>query len=574
MKYELINESLHEATPTVLKVLRVFWAAVQNILMGGVVYGYAALGPLLHENDRKGGAGLSTKYCQVMFFVAVSVSCITPLLAGAVLDAVGPRWTSVFFSMIFSFGCHIFAHSERISFGLFIPGMMLMAFAGPGINVAANYTVAYFPECGVLVSSILSISFHLSFLVFFLIDEIWKADRKLYAAGMDPSDDDGYKYIFENYSFICAGSVIISLVIHSSVETTYMRIKEGTGDEADETAEQEEKRIAEKESENEEERKRERNAQSILSRTLAENKAAGETAGPPAIAPLTQQDQRIIDLDELHIKIVAGSDAITPFDQYRGLTLNEKLCSAAFIRLAIFFSMSTFWVNFYIGTMEAALGDSMIVPYNVHPLYALQFTVVMAFGFLFIPVFNWMRDTLGRFTFSVVLVTIALISVFWDICLMWNTEESLVPTFICYALMRSAIFCFIYPYTQDVFGPEYRDVLVGVLFLISGAMGLIQVPLALFADGTCANRASDVMFSDCNEGHWEYVNLAKCFCTIYYFYFAYINWTERRHYYMAMSIKNEDEEGDTDKGRPESSLDKDAKRMSSYGATEAEIELR
>ena len=46
------------------------------------------------------------------------------------------------------------------------------------------------------------------------------------------------------------------------------------------------------------------------------------------------------------------------YSRHRDSTLSEKLSSHAFQRLALFFAMTCFTVNFYIGTVEQSLGEN------------------------------------------------------------------------------------------------------------------------------------------------------------------------------------------------------------------------
>jgi len=520
-QYELVNQTVD--TPPALRTLRVMWAAIQNVLMGGVVYGYAALGPMLRAHATLGGCGLSSAYCQVMFFAAVCASGLSPLASGAVLDLAGPRGASVFFTGLFACGAYLFSVSENHSFNLFIPGLILMAFAGPGVSQAASYTSAYFPNRGSLVATLLSMSFHLSFLVFYAINYMWEntTDKR------HPMRTDGYRYAFESLALLAAGSALISVIIHSNEGSAFVRLHVATAEQAEPI-----------------------NASKMTASAPAPAAvasggsfgSAGNGEGQAiaiAIAPLTNEDRHLYtgDLSASAgastdcADVAATASSAGQYNAYWNLSLEEKLTSKAFLRLAFFFAMTTFFINFYVGTVEASLGDSLLLPFRAQRAAAQEFSVVLASGFLAIPLFNMLLERHGRMLFPVLLAGYAVLSAVWSMCLLWDTSAAVLPTFICYSLLRTLLFCFMYPYCQDLFGPHYRDVIIGMLHLIAGVVGLGMIPLALWANGTCSERLIELELHKCSQGRWESVSVLKACSSVYVAYFAFKEWTSRRHYF-------------------------------------------
>ena len=53
--------------------------------------------------------------------------------------------------------------------------------------------------------------------------------------------------------------------------------------------------------------------------------------------------------------------------------------------------------------------------------------------------------------------------------------------------------------------------------------------------GTCADRTEDHTIDACDEGRWTGLSLVKACSTGYFFYFAFQDWVDRRHYYRDMS---------------------------------------
>ena len=73
----------------ILRLVQVAWSCILNILMGGVVYGFASLTYMLMSSEDKGGCSLESKYANLCFTVAVSFSCISPLFTSAILEGLG-----------------------------------------------------------------------------------------------------------------------------------------------------------------------------------------------------------------------------------------------------------------------------------------------------------------------------------------------------------------------------------------------------------------------------------------------------------------------------------------------------
>ena len=77
-------------------------------------------------------------------------------------------------------------------------------------------------------------------------------------------------------------------------------------------------------------------------------------------------------------------------------------------------------------------------------------------------------------------------------------------SFAAYSLLRTLLYCFIFPYLEDIFGTDYYDVLIGVMFAASGALGLLQIPLYV-------NILSGVMF----------IGLYLCSIVVMFHYYQY-----------------------------------------------------
>jgi len=122
-----------------------------------------------------------------MFIMASSSNMISPLFLGLVLDRFGPRAcsvTSVAFSTLgfFLFGTAAMLAPALSSSSSSITGMsredlfslsvVMIGFGGPGVQNAVIHTANLFPSHKGLVTAIITGCFQLSFIVFFVFDQV------------------------------------------------------------------------------------------------------------------------------------------------------------------------------------------------------------------------------------------------------------------------------------------------------------------------------------------------------------------------------------------------------------------
>lgn len=205
-------------------------------------------------------------------------------------------------------------------------------------------------------------------------------------------------------------------------------------------------------------------------------------------------------------------------------TLKEQLLSSTYINLCILFTASSFWANFYIGTIDLQLGDSHIFSLDEQKLYGRIFTAIMTFGFIGIPIVGAMMDKLG---FPATATFTCSMGVIWALLLVYNSRTSVFASFFFYAIFRTFLFTFIFAYIADTLGFKYFGLLAGLMFVIGGLVGCAQYPIAQWATGTC-HFNSTVSMTHCDRGHWSVVNLIMLASMLASFAFPYADWIIRR----------------------------------------------
>ena len=158
-------------------------ACLQNALVGGVLYGFAAIDrSLLVAPYSSGGAGLTPLDATRIFSLASSTAMVSTLLLGAILDRYGPRICSVLANLTIVMGFGLVAigtslrHIQEDSWSLILcaMGFCFLAFGGPGIQVSIVHVANLFPQNQYLLLSGLNGCMSLSFSVFTVFDIVWE----------------------------------------------------------------------------------------------------------------------------------------------------------------------------------------------------------------------------------------------------------------------------------------------------------------------------------------------------------------------------------------------------------------
>jgi hypothetical protein len=430
----------------------------QNITSGGILYGWASIsGSMLLATPTEGGPGLSADYIHIMFVTASFFSFLGPLLLGLILDSYGPRVCS-FVSMLFiALGCALFAVSNIPNFPMFIPGLSMIAFGGPGVQNAIVHLCNLFPNSKATATAVVTGSFQLSFIVFFLFDQMWHFYKYDYQA------------LFMTYGFICLCNAMLSLCIWPDAPYTY----------EDDTLTKSESsggliRLPYK---------------MIRIDKITPVKRAGYVSNtkapirdlpPPWGKKISESYTNESPVNETSPSSFGYSLSHPPVKE---LSLKEQIMSNTFKNLTIFFVISSFWANFIIGTIDIQLGDSalMLSSYE-QKMYGRYFTLCMTLGIIAIPFIGYMMDNGGFPLTSVATVAFGLI---WSLLFLYDSKNLLIPSFIFYAMYRTFLFTFLFAYLADTMGFRYFGVLAGIMFAVGGFVGLLQYPLAFWAAGKC-----------------------------------------------------------------------------------------
>jgi MFS family permease len=175
--------------------VQVVTAVVFCLFAAGVVFGYAAIKPVLirehvyrnlcTEDELK--RNVRTCYDQeihlnLMFTVAAVGTNVAALPVGATLDHLGPRVCGIIGSIFLAFGAVLYAFAAELPFDGYIPGYLFIALGGPFCFISSFQLSNTFPKHSGLILALLTGAFDSSsavFLVYRLLYQWSDGDFKL-----------------------------------------------------------------------------------------------------------------------------------------------------------------------------------------------------------------------------------------------------------------------------------------------------------------------------------------------------------------------------------------------------------
>ncbi|KAK1813912.1 hypothetical protein LTR12_011660, partial [Friedmanniomyces endolithicus] len=141
------------------RILQVGVAVIYCLLAAGIVFGYAAIKPVLVEEgvyrnkctQQELDEGVWVCYEQelrlnLMFTVAAVSTNVAALPIGTVLDRYGPRIASIVGTFFLTLGALFFAFAEDVPFDAYIPAYLFLALGGPFVFISSFQLSNTFPQ--------------------------------------------------------------------------------------------------------------------------------------------------------------------------------------------------------------------------------------------------------------------------------------------------------------------------------------------------------------------------------------------------------------------------------------------
>ncbi|EUC35386.1 hypothetical protein COCCADRAFT_24672 [Bipolaris zeicola 26-R-13] len=170
------------------RLLQVFFAVVYCLFAAGVVFGYAAIKPVLLEE------GVYRDYCSkeeldndvrvcyeqelrlnLMFTIAAVSTNVVALPVGTILDRYGPRVCGITGAISITIGALLFAFAAELPFDAYIPGYLFLALGGPFTFISSFQLSNTFPQYSGLILALLTGAFDTSSAVFLVYRLIYQS---------------------------------------------------------------------------------------------------------------------------------------------------------------------------------------------------------------------------------------------------------------------------------------------------------------------------------------------------------------------------------------------------------------
>uniref|UniRef100_K3WGB5 Major facilitator superfamily (MFS) profile domain-containing protein n=1 Tax=Globisporangium ultimum (strain ATCC 200006 / CBS 805.95 / DAOM BR144) TaxID=431595 RepID=K3WGB5_GLOUD len=424
------------------RFLYVGFAMLQCFLCAGVIIGWTSILPVL-EQER-----IYNEYCapgeticeaqseklHFAFTIAGSSSMCSNLVLGLVFDRFGPRFTKVLSLALIIIGAVLMGKAQYgASVDLLLPGMTLLGFAGPGVQLSGIHLSNLFPEAKALVTCFIVGALQLSFFVFTVFDLLYER------AGVSK------EAIFNGYAFVLFLTLIGSAIMDPDAPFEL----------------------------NEQQRQR----------RLTEHELLSPIKLPAAFneeqTPLLSSTPELSRYRKIR-KSMSGQyyddddDTYDDVSQLPNRSFKTQVRSAPFLLMCFFFAVESLWCNFFIGSVTAQLRSQHLAPETVSALLA-KLAVVLPSSVVFIPLVGYLLEAWGYTHVTFLCAGSALLFT----VLSWSTTVGvLLLAFVLYALFRTILFSVLFAYIGQTFGFQHFGALTGIAFCVGAVVGLLQTPIA------------------------------------------------------------------------------------------------
>jgi len=476
------------------RVTLVFVGMLQITLAAGLIIGWAGIaGSMLIAPEE---AGLTLDQTTMLYGLAASVNYISPLFLGLILDKAGPRACSCFSNGVVALGCFVFAHAPTGSLQVFAMGTCLMAFGGPGVQTSLMHTGNMFPERRFFVMGCVAESITLSFAVLPVMDVIWEAT------------DWSLREIFQGLAVLVALSAVTSFFIWPDAPYEVREERDGH---------------------------------------LSEREVCREEA---LEVDLTLSQRQVSKPGEEGTLYTTNTTA-TVVVPLKDRTFTEQLTSGVYLRLSLFFLVTSWWANFYIATVTTELGDQQLFDVGQQHELARLLSFIDAGAIVCAPVSWYLLDSVGFTPTAVITICLGILQ---QVCLLiaGNNETIMTASFVLYAVFRAFLFPYYFASLSKKIGFRYFGVLSGLSFSTSGLSQLTIAPVALWIEGTCHDAEDDIATTTCSEGRWAMIHMVEMGCLLLLFLIPVVDVWSAREEQRKMVNATLDASGTSSKGTKQS----------------------
>ena len=517
---------------TIRHVCLVIFAMLQITLSSGLIVGWASIaGSMLITPVEVGGAGVSTlDDTTKLYSIAAAINYIAPLPMGYLLDTYGPRYTSCISNIIVSVGLFLFGNSYMISTSMinnvssltmYTIGISFIAFGGPAVQTSLLSIGNLFPNRRFFVMGIVAETITLSFAIFPLLDVIWENMTRGGSEGESMAETTGvlcgnttplpfgmnaFSFLFSVLSVIVLVSGIASYYVWPDQPYELLKTVVDTiqNDYTTETIDETTKLIhsssenngggggIEIEIYNVDETEREEEDEEEPEEVVADPDADDDDEEDPSSTTTTTTTT------------TPTTNTIT-YDLKHG-TFIQQVTSGVYIRLGIFFIITSYWANYYIATVTTELGDLHYFDYEMQHTLTRWLSFLDAGAIVCAPISGYLLDSVGFIPTAIITICLGIIQ---QSCLLVAKSSTflMIVSFTTYAIYRAFLFPYFFASLSRKMGFTYFGLLSGTSFSIAGITQFNIASLATYISGTC-HEYVDVNDGDvqCDQGRWMFIH--------------------------------------------------------------------
>jgi MFS family permease len=445
----------------------------------------------------------------------------------------------------------------------FSSAVILIGFGGPGVQNAIIHFSNLFPTQKGLVTAIITGCFQLSFVVFFIIDQLWFFGNI------------GYQDLFFGHGFLCFLCLITSLLFWPD-EPYHFDLPQVTLPESPLQSSDSSPEVSPSTTPTRKQKKKFQGVSRVLyprsesndefpsPRTYDRQKKTDSSFSlvrypsffqHDSDDDMSQKNSRAMSVDTdcsefdcIDYDNMPGYDSILPppplppspptppppisvlpappcldIIRPKNKAIMVQLGSMQFFCATSLLSISSFWANFYIGAVDLQLSAEDYMSPHDQAACMRWFTIITTAGVLGVPVVGSCIDKLG---FRKTLIITLSLGCLWAACTLISHRYVLLFSFGVYSLFRTFLFNYFFTFVADRLGFRFFGILAGISFFIAALCGLLQAPLLTYIQSPCTEFGDSTV--SCMETRWKLINAVKLVSIASLFGFTWLPSHRRR----------------------------------------------
>ncbi|KAL6702504.1 hypothetical protein ACN47E_001594 [Coniothyrium glycines] len=438
------------------RLLQVFFAVIYCLFAAGVVFGYAAIKPVLiqegvyRDQCTKQELEDNVPVCyeqelrlNLMFTIAAVSTNVVALPVGTILDRFGPRVCGITGAVSITIGALLFAFAEQLPLDTYIPGYLFMALGGPFIFISSFQLSNTFPQYSGTILALLTGAFDTSSAIFLAYRLIYQATNSAFTI----------KKFFLIYLIVPAFILVVQILFMPSV--SYKTVGELV------TATEDEQLTHDSDDEIED--------PATVQRLQDARRAHRDSIVSQITDLLGTRDGAKQAQDEEKKKNISGV-----WGALHGKTAAQQVRTPWFIFITLFTVLQMTRINYFVATIRTQytyLFHSLDKAVEINNFFDVALPVG---GVISVPFIGLLLDnTSTTFTLSLLVIVATTIGILGVIPETWAAYGNIV----LFVLYRPLYYTAVSDYSAKVFGFATFGKVYGLIICLAGLLNFSQSAL-------------------------------------------------------------------------------------------------